>query len=318
MGCYRRKLSKGIRFFYSGQYLGQRYFSKAIYHTRQECSKAERKKLEEIDEQARNPKIDIKLKELFDHRLDVLELTRNKEYYRDNRRLLKQALNTWGNIFASEVTKKMVSDIILNEIKRCNREKLGNSRPNQLIKVLKATFNYANDQLGFEFKNPCIGIKRLPEDSKIKFIPTEEMIEAVKSISSQEQGVLIDFVYYTAARINEAIALEYKDVHDDYIVLYTRKSRNSNKVPRMVPRPEFIKSEGKGKVFKEWTAYPRFLEDKVEELGQSKWNWHGLRHRRASVWANEGKPLFELMMLLGHTQISTTQRYLHSLGIIRM
>ena len=67
-----------------------------------------------------------------------------------------------------------------------------------------------------------------------------------------------------------------------------------------------------------FTAYPRFLEEKVKELDLPKWNWHGLRRRRASIWANEDKPLFQIMMLLGHSNISTTQRYLFNLGIVKM
>ncbi len=209
------------------------------------------------------------------------------------------------------------ADLILKEIKRCRKNKLGNSRPNQLLKVAKASFSYANKRLGLELKNPCTGIEKLPEDDRVKFIPTEEMILAVKAKCNQVQQELIDFCYQTGARINEAVALGYEDVHEDHVVLYTRKSRNSNRVPRFVPRPKFLKPGGEGSVFKAWDAYPRFLEKKIRLLEQPTWNWHGLRHRRASIWANEGKPLFQLQMLLGHTQISTTQRYLHSLGIVR-
>ena len=317
MGQYKRKIKKGVRWYYSGQYLSQKYHSKAIYLTKRECATAERKKLKELDEEARNPSQDVKLYDLFVHRLDYLSLTRNQEYYRDNRRLLKQSLKKWGNIYASAVTKKMVADIILAETKRCQQEKLGNSRPNQLLKVLKATFNYANKKLGCEIKNPCLGQEKLPEETRVKFIPSEEMIQAVKSECNQAQCDLVEFVYLTAARINEAIALNYIDVQEEHVVLYTRKSRNSNRVPRFVPKPEFLKPDGQGSVFKTWDAYPRFLERKVRDLDQPVWNWHGLRHRRASIWANEGKPLFQLQMLLGHTQISTTQRYLHSLGIVK-
>jgi len=163
-----------------------------------------------------------------------------------------------------------------------------------------------------------MGISRLPEDRKIKFIPTEEMITAVQEQSNPQQRSLIQFVYETAARINEAIALTYDDVYEKHIVLYTRKSQNSNRIPRFVQRPDFILPGGRGRVFKEWEAYPRFLEDKIRELKQPRWNWHGLRHRRASIWADQNMPLFQLQMLLGHSQISTTQRYLHSLGIVRL
>jgi integrase len=113
------------------------------------------------------------------------------------------------------------------------------------------------------------------------------------------------------------IALEYEDVREDYVVLYTRKSRSSKRVPRLLPRPIYIEPGGKGRVFTEWTAYPRFLEVVVRQLKQPRWNWHGLRHRRASIWANQGMPLIQLMAYPGHRQIQTTQRYLHSLGIVR-
>ena len=184
--------------------------------------------------------------------------------------------------------------------------------------MAKANFNYGNKYFDLGLKNPCDGIDRLPEDENIKFIPAEEMIVDVKNRCNIKQRELIDFVYETAARINEAIALEYNDVREDYVILYTRKSRNSKRVPRFLPRPSFIKPEKKGSVFKEWTAYPRFLEVAVKELKQPRWNWHGLRHRRASIWANQGMPLIQIMAYLGHRQIQTTQRYLHSLGIVRL
>lgn len=317
MGQYSRKLKKGARWFYSGQYLGQKYHSKAIFLTKRECAGAERDKLKELDELARSPVVAISLLDLFTHRLDYLNLTRNQEYYRDNKRLCKQMLQAWGNIIANDVTKRMVSDLVLNEVKRCKKENLTNSRPNKLFTAARACFNYAITRLGIEMKNPCDGLSKLPEDRSVNFIPTEEMITEVKEICSPAQQLLIQFVYDTASRINEAISLSYNDVADKHVVLYTRKSKNSARSPRFVPKPEYIKPGGEGKVFKEWDAYPRFLEDKVKSLKHPAWNWHGLRRRRASIWANEDMPLFQIMMLLGHSQISTTQRYLFSLGIIK-
>lgn len=318
MGQYSRKLKKGTRWYYAGQYLGKKYHSQAIFISKSECKKAEVEKIKEMDEEARNPKNDVKLLDLFNHRLDNLKLTRNQEYYRDNKRLCKKMIAAWGNINVTEVTKLMVSNLVLEEVKRCKKGNLTNSRPNKLFTAARACFNYAIMHFDVDMKNPCNGLSKLPEDRKIKFIPSEEMILAVKAECNPEQQLLLQFVYDTACRINEAIALDYKDVQQDYVVLYTRKSRNSVKTPRFVPRPEYIKPGGKGKVFPKHEAYPRFVEEKVEKLKQPKWNWHGLRRRRASIWANEDMPLFQIMMLLGHSNISTTQRYLFDLGIVKM
>jgi hypothetical protein len=65
-------------------------------------------------------------------------------------------------------------------------------------------------------------------------------------------------------------------------------------------------------------AYPRFLEDKINELKQKKWSWHNLRHRRASIWATNGLTTFEIMSRLGHSNLSTTMIYLQLLGFTRL
>lgn len=107
MGQYSRKVKKGLRWFYSGQYLSKKYHSKAIYLSKKECAAAERDKLKELDEEARSPRQDVKIFDLFNHRLDYLKLTRNREYYRDNQRLCKQIIQEWGNISVSAITKKI-------------------------------------------------------------------------------------------------------------------------------------------------------------------------------------------------------------------
>lgn len=175
--------------------------------------------------------------------------------------------------------------------------------------------SYDRNNFGVEIKDPTRGIKKLPRDIKTKFIPTEKLIKEVMDSCNSDQKRLIQFVYETGARIGESLTLDYEDVHDDYVTLYTRKSQNSQRTPRHLPRPECLE-DGEGKVFKH-NAYPRFLEEKVKELKYPKWNWHSLRRRRASIWAKD-KPLFEIMMLLGHSQIATTQRYLFNIGIVKM
>jgi integrase len=159
----------------------------------------------------------------------------------------------------------MASDLFLNEIKRCKNAGLGNTRPNELLKTLRTTISYAANHFGVDMKDPTKGIKKLPRDIKTKFIPTEEMIEEILDSCNSDQKRLIQFVYETGCRIGECLSLDYEDVHDDYVTLYTRKSLNSQRTPRHLPRPESLK-DGEGKVFKH-NAYPRFLEEKVKGLG---------------------------------------------------
>ena len=83
MPAYSRKLSRGVRWFFSGQYLGEKYHSKAMYHTKGECLKAERERLQELDRKQRYPN-KMMLLDLINNRLDYLQLNKSKDYYKEN------------------------------------------------------------------------------------------------------------------------------------------------------------------------------------------------------------------------------------------
>ena len=146
------------------------------------------------------------------------------------------------------------------------------------------------------------------------FISTDGEITSIRSKLNSNQTFLFDFVDQTACRIMEAIRFKAEDIDGNLITLWTRKSKNSNLTPRRIPKPDcLIGFTGKGKVFKDWESYPRFLEDLTDN-----WNWHNLRHRRASIWANNGLTTFEIMVRLGHSNLSTTMKYLQLLGFTRL
>ncbi|KAF0221495.1 MAG: phage integrase family [Geobacteraceae bacterium] len=161
-------------------------------------------------------------------------------------------------------------------------------------------------------KNPCQRLEFYPIDIKLKYIPSDEEIAVVRGKLSPSQLLLFDFVEETGFRIMEAIRLTHKDIENTFIILYTRKAKNSNLTPRIIPRPQCLTGNFIDRVFKEWNAYPRFLEDLAD------WNWHNLRHRRASIWANNNMPIFEIMSRLGHTNMATTMRYLQLLGFTKL
>jgi len=310
VGLYRRKLKKGERWFYSGQYLGQKYFSKAIYLTKQECKKAERAKIEQLDKQARKP--DVMLLELLDTRLDCLK-SKSETYYKDNKRYFKLFLAQVGNKPVSEVSKLDVNNSIQAFSEDLKRRGKTQHKANAFLIAIKSAFNYGIELYDLDIKNPATQ-KKKPVEKRIKFIPTDEMINAVKEKCNPDQILMIDFALETGARIGEILRFSSNDVLENEIVLYTRKSRNSNLVGRKVPYPPCLKElKWKGRLFNRWTKYPLFIIKVVKELKQHSWAWHSLRHRYASKLSKSGKPLYEIMLLLGHSNLSTTQGYLQLL-----
>lgn len=186
-------------------------------------------------------------------------------------------------------------------------------KANAMLKSLKALFNYGIDVLDLTIKNPCQKAKFYPIEHNLKKIPTDKEIADVRGKLNQEQRLLFDFVDETGCRIMEAIRLTHKDLENNLVILYTRKAKNSNLTPRIIPRPECLKGEFLGIIFKEWNTYPRFLEELADG-----WNWHNLRHRRASIWAASNMPIFEIMSRLGHNNMVTTMRYLQLLGFSKL
>lgn len=317
MGQYSRKLNKGTRWFYSGSYLHQFYHSKAIYLTKSECKTAERKHIAEMDKQLRNPEYkEMSLLDLINSRLDQLQLKRSSTYYRMSKAYFKKLLDHVGNLSVSTIRKEAVNKLFENEARRLTAKGKTHHKLNEMMRVIKALFNYGIRVHDLDMKNPCWGLELYPIDIKTKYIPSDEEIIAVYVLLNPKQKILFDFVKESGARINEAVRFfNNPERSRNLITLYTRKAKNSNLTPRHIPNPECLSRDYSG-LKGEWKPQnARFIEEAVRALKQPKpWNFHNLRHRIASIWANSGMSTIEIMQRLGHSNLSTTQRYLQLLG----
>lgn len=319
MGVYKRKLAKGVRYFYSGQYKGMKYFSQAIYTTRGDCMRAERDKLAELERNYNKPQNEMTLSELMDARLDEVKQTRSEKYYHENRRYYKILLKHIGDIPITAVRKAQINELLLLHAKKQKKNGFTNHGANTMLRSLKALFNYGIRIHDIEMLNPCVGIGFMPIEIKLKHIPSDLDIISLRDSLDKGERFIFDFVDQTGCRINEALRLKYEDIEGNLLTLWTHKSKNSNLTPRRIPVPPCLEGrKGKGRVFNRWDDKPKFLERHIKTLKLKKWSWHNLRHRRASIWASEGRMLLEIMQLLGHTNLSTTQKYLQILGHIKL
>ncbi len=318
MSCYKRSLKRGLFFFYSGQYMGVKYHSKAIYRKKSECERAERQRKAEIEEEVKNPGEEILLVDLCNERLDLIKLKYSAEYYKETKRYLKKLTEHLPrDTPVTRVTRADINRLVMKEAERLKKKGKGFYKVNSMIRILKALFNYGLKNHNLKMENP-VKTDFFPVDNKLKYIPSDEELNKVLKDCNPKQELLVKFVEETACRINEAIRLRFDDVDEEYLTLYTRKAKNSDLVPRRIPTPECIRGlKGKGRVFKTWDAYPRFLQEKTERLCKRVWTWHNLRHKRASKWADQGMTIVELMVRLGHSNLQTTQRYVQLLGFRR-
>jgi len=251
------------------------------------------------------------------NRLDEIKVKKSKAYYRETKGYYKILLEKLGNVEVSTIRKSDIQNLLLETSKKLKEKGKDNYSVNAMIRAYKALFNFAIDTLEVEMINPCRKIKDYPLNLKLKYIPPTEDIEKVKVICDSNQELLLNFLDETGARINEALSITGSDVFDEYIILYTRKSKNSNLVPRKLPLPKCFKHmrfQHDKRIFHWWTGQPKFLARKIRILKQKPWGFHSLRHRRASIWNHEKETVFDIMVKLGHSSVKTTQIYLQKLG----
>lgn len=316
MAQYSRKLRKGFRWWYKFDCNGRTYNSACIYLSKNEARKAENTKYEEVSKRAANyvQKPILNLLEAINERLDYIQTKKSKHYYKQNKQYFSGLFKEFGNIPIDRITKYEMNSFLLEMSQGLQKKGKDNYAVNAALRIYKALFQMIIKNYDLSISNPCIGIEIFSVKKKMKYIPSDEDIEEVKALCNSDQKLLVDFVLETGARINEALHVTGKDIGKDYVILYTRKSKYSDLVPRKVlikvTLPEVQSEE---RVFKHWSDNPKFLEKKIRKLQQAEWNWHNLRHRYASTLSKQGKPLFDIMTLLGHSQLSTTQNYLQLL-----
>ena len=258
------------------------------------------------------------LLDLINERLDQIKIKRSYTYYRQNAWFFKMLLKHVGNIHISKITRHEINDFLNNFSTDLKQRGKTQHQVNAMLRNLKALFSWGIKIYDLNIKNPCSGLDYFPIEIKLKYIPPEEEIDAVKNVLVDYQVFLIDFVDQTACRVNEAIRFRYEDIDGELITLWTHKAKNSNLTPRRIPKPPCLNGKkGKGRVFPQWSDYPHFLGLTVSKLGFKQWGFHNLRHRRASIWASQNMPIYEIMQRLGHTNMSTTMKYLQLLGYTR-
>lgn len=317
MSVYYRKLSKGIRWYYKFDFNGKTYHSKCIYHGKKEAQQAERERYNTLDEERRFGKKDkpLPLLACIEDRLKFLSVKYSEKYKIDSENYLNLFSDFVGNIDIREISRKDVEDFLLDYSKKLQAKKVDNYQVNASLKAIKALFNYIIDSYDLTIRNPTHKIKPFSVNKKLKYIPPDEDIEKLKKLVNPRQRLLIDFLMDTGARINEALNLTYEDIKEDYLILYTNKSRNSDRVPRKIPIPNCLKGlKGKGRVFPDWNELPKFLDRTLRANEMTVWGFHCLRHRYASLLSKQGVPLYEIMVRLGHQSITTTQIYLQMLS----
>jgi integrase/recombinase XerD len=163
-------------------------------------------------------------------------------------------------------------------------------------------------------------------DAHMKLLVSQKL----KSFDEWRLHALVCSVLDTGMRMDEALKLRIGNVDQDNLLLTVfGKGRKERRVPfslklRKVlfrfecvraarcPRCELLFPSHEGTVWDPRNSL-RGLHILQRRLGLPSFGWHRLRHTFATNYLRRGGDIVRLSMVLGHTQITTTQRYLHLL-----
>ena len=189
---------------------------------------------------------------------------------------------------------------------------------NYEIVILHHFFNFCIEK-GYIDKNPCNGIKRLNELSRLKTLSDEDINKLISGATNKLTKDLITFLIYTGCRKGEALNLKWDDVdmQNDVIAVKGTKTKYDRYIPISKPLKAILggieKKDNCLYVFndngRKLGDFKRSFHTGCRNTGLKDLRIHDLRHVFASKMVMNGTSLYITGELLGHRTTQMTKRY---------
>lgn len=201
---------------------------------------------------------------------------------------------------------------------------------NHYIQNIKTVFRFAKSY-DFLQKDPSekLSICRIPEQKPL-FFSKEEITKLFNSLSAGTIKDVVTFAYYTGCRLGEILNLtwdcvdwERKLIRVQNTETFTTKTKREREIPQHseveklllrrkgLSRFNYVFCKENGMRY-DGCYISRCTKKQVTDLKLNpKLRFHSLRHSFASMLAINNVSIYSISKLLGHSQVSTTQRYAH-------
>ena len=186
--------------------------------------------------------------------------------------------------------------------------------------ILHHFFNFCIEK-NYIDKNPCTGIKKLNELSRLKTLSDSDIQKLICSATNKLTRDLITFLIYTGCRKGEALNLKWDDVdlQNNVIAIKGTKTKYDRYIPISKPLKELLsginKIQGCLYVFNINGAkigdFKKSFHTACRNAGLKDLRIHDLRHVFASKMVMNGTSLYITGELLGHRTTQMTKRYSH-------
>lgn len=256
--------------------------------------------------------------------------------WEDDQEKIDLHLEDWKTRKISEITRELVHRL---------HAKIGADSPyaaNRVLALVKSIFNRAGTLIGYEGRNPAIGIERFVEAKRDRFLSRDEMPKFLAAVDSEPSEVMKDFfslLLFTGARRGNVQAMRFADINlptkksesgtwlipatehkagkhtgenltvvlpmQAVEILRRRKSANEALPPEHKSEWVFPSSGKSGHIEEPKGAWKALLK----RAGIEGLRLHDLRRTHGSWQAALGTSLAIIGKSLGHKNASTTQVY---------
>lgn len=256
-----------------------------------------------------------------------------QSYLQDSQKLISFLSEINFNKKISEIDSNIIREFVYQQTKLIKP-----SSQSRLISSLKNFFDYLIIEK-IIFINPINSIQypkiatKIPETLSTKEI--DKLIVYLKKSkkNSLRNCAILEVLYSCGLRVSELTNLNISDIFfDDFLIKILGKGRKERFVPMSKIVKEMIKdymySERFNKITKKGFEDILFLNNRGEKLTRvmiytilniakkgtgikKKVSPHILRHSFATHLIENGADISSIQHMLGHTNITTTERYLH-------
>jgi len=266
---------------------------------------------------------DKTLGEFQEYFLTWLQANRTTKSYKTHKNVLNQLVTHCGeSLPIKQISYGHLEDLV-TEWKSRTRTVKGSTRNlsvhtiNSYIKHLKVAFTKARIR-HFITENPFEGFPYEVTDKNTTVVLTKQ--QAKKFLNSIEDPIKRMLIYgytITGLRRSEWLNLQWEDVDSppDFIYIKKTKTKLSRHFPITSELRDLLNALGPKKSGR---LFPAIHPDTVSHWVQKeakKFNidlhTHFLRHQYGTWKGQEGLSAFQIQKLLGHTHVTTSERYVH-------
>jgi integrase len=263
--------------------------------------------------------------------LDYAEARFTVKTYKEKRALFRLFL---GEVPPEQPVANLKPGDVMNYIVKQSKERSGYSA-NKDRKNLVAAWNWGMKYMKPQLPgpNPC-AVERMQEIRHPRYVPPEEDVWRVYDAAEGQDQVMMLAYIHLCARRRELFRLRWEDDVDfgnRRIRLSTRKRQDGSMEYDWLPMTDDLYArlmEHRLATESEWvflnpeTEQPfrerkRWVKALCRKAGVKPFGLHAIRHLNPSLLAKYGVPAMQIMTILRHKRLSTTQRYLHQLGDVK-